>query len=419
MAKRLAGYAGDASELAELAAVSGQPVEHVRALAAASADEAAVVAFFNEVDAGTRAMLIGRTPDAAIFAVLGDSAEWSGFEDKVAHDHALKPPLPMADFHRVIDNHQRHAADLESFVAAWRTGLNGLASAIDTATGASGPVQVRELLATGSPDKLDAVTRVLGEHGFRDDHAAVQRVHAQMAQSRERAQVLEILKTDESRADWKRRFQNSELVRPDQMLLRLDDPRAVGVVNEPANRVKVADVDPARTWSREQLAAISTRIASEQTREGVDIAVHARLPPNGSRSLISGRQAFLMAISFVVCMVGIANAMLMAITERFREIATMKCLGATDRFILQQFLMEAAFQGFAGGIAGMLIGALLSLAKSSVIYGGYLFDYFTATGMLAAGGICIVSGVALSTLASIYPSWMASRMAPMDAMRLE
>jgi putative ABC transport system permease protein len=142
-----------------------------------------------------------------------------------------------------------------------------------------------------------------------------------------------------------------------------------------------------------------------------------KVPANDD--LIGGRQLFLVLISFVVCMVGIANAMLMAITERFREIATMKCLGATDGFILTQFLMEAAMQGAAGGVLGMVIGFFLSLAADGAVYGGHLFAYFPITGVLACSGVCIFAGLLLATLASIYPSWMASRMAPMDAMRVE
>jgi electron transport complex protein RnfD len=53
--------------------------------------------------------------------------------------------------------------------------------------------------------------------------------------------------------------------------------------------------------------------------------------------------------------------MLMAITERFREIATMKCLGATDGFIMSQFMMEAGLQGLAGGAIGVLIGLVLAM----------------------------------------------------------
>jgi ABC-type antimicrobial peptide transport system permease subunit len=118
-------------------------------------------------------------------------------------------------------------------------------------------------------------------------------------------------------------------------------------------------------------------------------------------------------------MVGIANAMLMAITERFREIATMKCLGATDGFILTQFLMESGIQGAFGGAAGMVLGLFLSLLKGGWLYGGHLLWYMPWIGLAVAGALCVLAGLLLATLASVYPSWKASRMAPMEAMRVE
>ena len=52
------------------------------------------------------------------------------------------------------------------------------------------------------------------------------------------------------------------------------------------------------------------------------------------------KQMWLIGLSLLVCVVGIANAMLMSVTERFREIGTMKCLGALDSFIVKLFLLE-------------------------------------------------------------------------------
>jgi ABC-type antimicrobial peptide transport system permease subunit len=109
----------------------------------------------------------------------------------------------------------------------------------------------------------------------------------------------------------------------------------------------------------------------------------------------------------------------MSITERFREIATMKCLGATDGYILTQFLMEAGIQGAFGGAIGTVLGLLLSLTKGTWLYGGHLFNYFPVVAIIISTLACIAAGLILATIASIYPSWMASRMAPMEAMRVE
>ena len=118
-------------------------------------------------------------------------------------------------------------------------------------------------------------------------------------------------------------------------------------------------------------------------------------------------------------MVAIANAMLMSITERYREIATMKCLGATDSYILSQFMMEAALQGFFGGLVGVVLGFAISTARSAIAFGSHLWTYFPAGDVALCALFSLAAGILLAALASIQPSWAASRMAPMEAMRVE
>ncbi|MEG2076821.1 MAG: FtsX-like permease family protein, partial [Victivallaceae bacterium] len=122
---------------------------------------------------------------------------------------------------------------------------------------------------------------------------------------------------------------------------------------------------------------------------------------------------------FMVCMVGITNAMLMSITERFREIATLKCLGATDSFILVQIMIEASIQGAIGGFCGVIIGVLAAVLNSYFQVGSRLFATFDFGGVLLAGLMSLAAGILLAVLASLYPSTRAARMAPMEAMRVE
>jgi len=68
------------------------------------------------------------------------------------------------------------------------------------------------------------------------------------------------------------------------------------------------------------------------------------------------RQIWLVTMSLIVCTVGIANSMLMSVTERFKEIGTMKCLGALDAFIVKLFLLEACFLGIIASFIGFAIG---------------------------------------------------------------
>src|SRR5579871_2735268 len=71
------------------------------------------------------------------------------------------------------------------------------------------------------------------------------------------------------------------------------------------------------------------------------------------------RQQWLAIMALLVCFVGIMNAMLMSVSERFKEIGTMKCLGATDPFIVMLFFIEAALMGLIASFLGWLVGWLI------------------------------------------------------------
>lgn len=64
------------------------------------------------------------------------------------------------------------------------------------------------------------------------------------------------------------------------------------------------------------------------------------------------RNTWLAGLSILVATVGIANSVLMSVTERFREIGTMKCLGALDSFVVRLFFLESAFAGMIGSAVG-------------------------------------------------------------------
>ena len=133
----------------------------------------------------------------------------------------------------------------------------------------------------------------------------------------------------------------------------------------------------------------------------------------------SSRTMWLIAVSFMVCVVGIANAMLMSVTDRFREIATMKCLGATDAYIMINFILESCLQGTAGGIIGALLGFLLGTLRSLASYGWMAMQHLPWELTAITAVVAVVVGVILSALAAVYPAWIAARLAPMEAMRIE
>ncbi len=136
---------------------------------------------------------------------------------------------------------------------------------------------------------------------------------------------------------------------------------------------------------------------------------------------ISSQQIWLIVMSLIVCVVGIANSMLMAVTERFREIGTMKCLGALNKFVVELFLLESGFQGLSGAVMGALIGFIGIMLISLKDYGLDLFLGFPqyALRILMYMGIACILGMILAIIGAAGPAYRAAQLPPADAMRVE
>lgn len=127
----------------------------------------------------------------------------------------------------------------------------------------------------------------------------------------------------------------------------------------------------------------------------------------------------LIGLTLLTSLVGIVNAMLMAVTERVKEIGTLKCLGATDGFIVRAYFLESTIQGVVGAALGMIMGFLVALGVATNTYGTYPFKYFPVLSILGALGLSLIAGAILSVLASILPAYAAARKQPVEALRVE
>ncbi len=143
------------------------------------------------------------------------------------------------------------------------------------------------------------------------------------------------------------------------------------------------------------------------------------LEPEESRVENSPKQQWLVVLSLLVCVVGIINAQLMAVTERFREIGTMKCLGALDRFILRLFLLEAGMQGVAGAGIGAVVGGLFALINALFRFGFNAVVAVIWKDIVLSISIATGVGIVLSLAGVLYPAILAARMQPVEAMRVE
>lgn len=123
---------------------------------------------------------------------------------------------------------------------------------------------------------------------------------------------------------------------------------------------------------------------------------------------------WLVVMSLLVSVVGITNAMLMSVTERYKEIGTIKCLGALDNFVVRMFLIESGLLGLLGSTIGAFVGALFMLATGISVLGELNW-----AGLFASFGVCIVLGTLLSIVAAVPPAIRAAKMPPVEAMRTE
>ena len=144
---------------------------------------------------------------------------------------------------------------------------------------------------------------------------------------------------------------------------------------------------------------------------------------------MQARTIWLVSMSLLVATVGIVNAMLMSVTERYKEIGTMKCLGALDRFIVRLFILEAALVGLLGSLAGAIVGS----GAMTIVY-AYRMGWKNALSSWGATALSIghqpvplwvailfgvLIGGLLSICAALYPAWRAAKMPPAAALRSE
>lgn len=145
---------------------------------------------------------------------------------------------------------------------------------------------------------------------------------------------------------------------------------------------------------------------------------------NGMKKTLGMVQAVLGgigAVSLLVAAIGIANTMMMAIYERTKEIGVMKVIGCSLKNIRQLFLLEAAFIGFIGGIAGNVLSLVISAVINVLVPGESLWgtegniSYIPVWLMLASMGFAVLVGMA----AGYFPAVRAMKLSPLAAIRNE
>jgi len=152
--------------------------------------------------------------------------------------------------------------------------------------------------------------------------------------------------------------------------------------------------------------------ADPQQPDGVQVsrpsdALEARAQAKGQfTTLLLG----LGAVALLVGAIGIANIMVISVLERRGEIGLRRALGATQRHISTQFLAESALLAALGGIAGLLLGALATLAYALAQNEPWVVPTYVLIAAPAAG-------FAIGALAGLYPAARAAQLSPTEALR--
>lgn len=132
-------------------------------------------------------------------------------------------------------------------------------------------------------------------------------------------------------------------------------------------------------------------------------------------------------IIFVVALVVINNALVMATLERVREIGTLRAVGAQRRFILIMLVLESLVIGAAAGVVGSLVGSacLLVLGRVGIPASNEQLSFFFSGPRLYPSVspsqlvFALFTVLIVSMISSIYPAWLAMRISPREAMQSE
>lgn len=165
------------------------------------------------------------------------------------------------------------------------------------------------------------------------------------------------------------------------------------------------------------IASIALGIAFMSYLQMTNIVLSAYMRQEGAT--IEAYQSWLVVVSLFVCGVGLVNSTLIAIYERYREIGTMKCLGALDQHILKLYLIEAFLFGLSGGVLGFILGSTIAILSNCFQLGMNVLWRTPILETLQLFGLTTSLAIVLSVIATAYPALKAAKLNPVEALRYD
>ena len=359
--------------------------------------------YFVELATAPKAVIVG---DRSIDELLDYLTQHANFTQFARHlkQFALRPPLDNLDAFRVLVTERR--PKLMAVVGLVQAGQQ---QAIERVASEIGPAQ--RAIVEQPPD---TVATKLSSVGYAFDAKRIARMREFAQRGRDQKSIEQLLVQSRVLGAVARKYsiepKDVNFERLTAWAASESDARWLHGVLKDADAVELPDAERIH------------RILSEYREQRQLNRVAGDEPKSKDRSILGlpPRSQWLVVLSFLVCMVGVANAMLMSVTERFTEIATMKCLGALDRFVMSMFVLEALIQGAAGGAVGLLLGIALALVRGLFEFGSLLALASGATATVAlATMVSLGATMILAALSAVGPAYVAARLSPMEAMRVE
>ena len=185
--------------------------------------------------------------------------------------------------------------------------------------------------------------------------------------------------------------------------------RSIGINVQAASQAELPAI-------REKAVGVMRLVRGLAPEDGNDFEIFSNDSLIDSFNQIAGVVAVgalvISGIALLASGVGVMNIMLVSVTERTKEIGIRKSIGAKQRSILVQFLIEAVALSLLGGLAGVVVGIVLGDLGAMALHASVVFRWGWA---IAGLSVCASIGIGFG----LYPAWKAARLDPIEALRYE